>query len=82
MTDSESPRFDIDPVRYGVLWQKVNDYERRLEEMSKKMDHMEKQLSELVALANKGAGGMWVGMGLVSAFSTLVGYITHVVANK
>ena len=25
---------ELDPVRYGVLWQKVQDYERRFDDMS------------------------------------------------
>lgn len=65
---------DIDPVKYGVLWQKVEDYERRFDDMSKKMDKMESQLEQLVALANKGRGGFWAGMTLVSAVSTAVGW--------
>lgn len=66
---------DIDPVKYGVLWQKVEDYERRFDDMSKKMDKMEGQLEQLVALANKGRGGFWAGMTLVSAVSTAVGWL-------
>lgn len=69
---------DIDPVRYGVLWQKVADYERRIDEMNRKMDTMESQLTELVALANKGKGGLWAGMALVSAVSSFIGYLTHI----
>lgn len=68
---------EIDPVRYGVLWQKVEDYERRFDEMSKKMDKMEDQLEKLVGLANQGKGGLWAGMALVSAISSAVGYISH-----
>ena len=68
---------DIDPVRYGVLWQKVDDYERRFDDMSKKMDKMEEQLSHLVALANQGKGGFWAGMALVSAISSVIGYFSH-----
>jgi hypothetical protein len=68
---------EIDPVRYGVLWQKVEDYERRFDEMSKKMDKMESQLEQLVGLANQGKGGFWAGMALVSAVSSVVGYFTH-----
>ena len=60
---------EIDPVRYGVLWQKVEDYERRFEDMSKKMDKMEDQLDQLIGLANQGKGGFWAGMALVSAVS-------------
>ena len=68
---------EIDPVRYGVLWQKVEDYERRFEDMSKKMDKMEVQLDQLIGLANQGKGGFWAGMALVSAVSSIVGYIIH-----
>ena len=56
---------EIDPVKYGVLWQKVQDYERRFDEMGRKMDRMEEQLEKLVALANQGRGGFWVGMSLM-----------------
>lgn len=68
---------EIDPVKYGVLWQKVDDYERRFEAMEKKMDKMEAQLERLIALANQGRGGFWAGMVFVSALSSAVGYISH-----
>ena len=61
---------EIDPVKYGVLWQKVQD-------MDKKMDKMEHQLEQLVALANQGRGGFWAGMALVSAASSAVGYFAN-----
>jgi hypothetical protein len=67
---------EIDPVKYGVLWQKVQDYERRFDDMDKKMDKMETNLEKLVALANQGRGGFWAGMVLVSAASSAVGYFT------
>jgi hypothetical protein len=67
---------EIDPVKYGVLWQKVQDYERRFDDMEKKMDKMESNLEKLVALANQGRGGFWAGMALVSAASSAVGYFT------
>jgi hypothetical protein len=59
---------EIDPVRYGVLWQRV-------QEMDKKMDKVERQLEELVALANKGKGGFWFGMSVISALSGLIGFV-------
>jgi hypothetical protein len=68
---------DIDLVKYGVLWQKVEDYERRFDDMDKKMTKMEGQLEQLVALANQGRGGFWAGMALVSALSSAVGYVSH-----
>ena len=67
----------IDLVRYGVLWQKVQDYERRFDVMDKKMDKVEHQLEQLVALANQGRGGFWAGMALVSAASSAVGYFAN-----
>lgn len=67
---------EIDPVKYGVLWQKVQDYERRFDQMETKMDKMEGQLENLVALANQGRGGFWAGMALVSAASSVVGYLS------
>ena len=61
---------EIDLVKYGVLWQKVQD-------MDKKMDKVERQLEELVALANKGRGGLWFGMTIVSGMSAVVGYFLN-----
>jgi hypothetical protein len=58
---------EIDPVKYGVLWQKVQD-------MDKKMDKMETQLEQLVALANKGKGSFWAGMVFASMLSASVGF--------
>jgi len=68
---------EIDPVKYGVLWQKVQDYERRFDDMEKKIDKMELQLEKLVALANQGRGGLWIGMGIVSAVSSVFGYFSN-----
>ena len=59
----------IDPVKYGVLWQKVQD-------MDKKMDKMERQLEELVALANKGKGGFWMGMTIASMVGAAISWVT------
>jgi hypothetical protein len=61
---------EIDLVKYGVLWQKV-------ESMEAKIDKMETQLETLIALANKGRGGFWMGMIFVSAVSSVMGYFSH-----
>ena len=58
----------IDLVKYGVLWQRVQD-------IDKKMDKMERQLEELVALANRSKGGLWLGMSIASGFSAFVGFM-------
>lgn len=67
--------FEIDPVKYGQLWEKVD-------QLSSKVDKLESGMEELLALANKGRGGFWVGMMVVSGLSTVVGYITHLFASK
>lgn len=69
-TDVMADGNEIDLVKYGVLWQKVQD-------MDKKMDKVERQLEELVALANKGRGGLWFGMTIVSGASAVVGYFLN-----
>ncbi len=69
------PDFQIDPVEYGQLIQKVD-------QLSHKVDKLETGMEELLALANKGRGGFWVGMMVVSAISTFIGYITHFFASK
>ena len=73
---------EIDPVKYGVLWQKVQDYERRFDDMDKKMDKMELQLDKLVGMADQSRGGFWAGMMIVSALSSLVGWVIHWFSGK
>lgn len=68
---------EIDPVKYGVLWQKVQDYERRFDEMSAKIDKLETNIERLVELANQGKGSFWAGMVMVSALGSVLGYISH-----
>lgn len=63
-------KVDIDPVKYGVLWQKVQD-------MDKKMDKLETQVEQLLELANRGKGGLWFGMMIVSAVSAVIGYVLN-----
>jgi hypothetical protein len=74
--------FELDPVKYGVLWNTVENNEKKLEEMNKKMDKMESKLEELVALANQSRGGFWVGMAVVSAISGTVGFIGSYISSK
>jgi hypothetical protein len=75
MEELRMSEFQIDPVEYGQLIQKVD-------QLSNKVDKLESGMEELLALANKGRGGFWVGMIIVSSISAIVGYITHLVAGK
>jgi hypothetical protein len=68
---------EIDPVRYGVLWQKVQDYERRFDEMSAKIDKLETNIDKLVEIANQGKGSFYAGMVMVSAVGSVLGYLSH-----
>ena len=72
----------IDLVRYGVLWQKVENYEQKFDAMERKMDKMEANLDHLIALANQGRGGFWMGMLIVSGISTVVGWFIHLASGK
>lgn len=59
---------EIDPVKYGVLWERVT-------QMDKKIDKMESQIQELLELANKGKGGFWMGMTIASIFGGVVAWV-------
>jgi hypothetical protein len=59
---------EIDPVKYGVLWERVQN-------MDKKIDKMEGQIEELLALANKGRGGFWMGMTIASSLGAVTAWI-------
>jgi hypothetical protein len=59
---------EIDPVKYGVLWERVQN-------MDKKMDRMEVQIEQLLELANKSKGGFWMGMTIASAIGGMGGWI-------
>jgi hypothetical protein len=63
MADQEG----IDPVKYGVLWERVT-------QMDKKIDKMEGQIEELLELANKGKGGFWMGMTIASIIGGVVAW--------
>jgi hypothetical protein len=63
---------EIDPVKYGVLWERVQN-------MDKKMDKMEAQIAELLELANKSKGGFWMGMTIASGVGGFVSWVvTHI----
>lgn len=74
--------YDFDPVKYGVLWQKVEDYEKKFDSMERKIDKLESSIERLVSLADKSKGGFWVGMMIVSGISTLVGFLSHLMVSK
>jgi hypothetical protein len=68
--------FEIDPVKYGVLWQKVEDYERKFDSMEKKIDAMESDLKKLVLMAERSKGSLWALMGVASVFGGTISILT------
>ena len=70
--------FEIDPVKYGVLWQKVEDYERKFESMEKKMDKMEVQLEKLLSMAERSKGSLWALMGVAGVVGSVVSFLADI----
>ena len=61
---------EYDPVKVGVMWQKMETMEREVSELRE-------DVKTLLALANKSKGGLWAGMMVVSAISSLIGFLSH-----
>lgn len=59
---------EIDPVKYGVLWERVQN-------MDRKIDKMETQVEELLELANKSKGGFWMGMTIASFAGGIISWV-------
>jgi hypothetical protein len=70
--------FEIDPVKYGVLWQKVEDYERKFDSMEKKIDAMDNDVKKLVAMAERSKGSLWALMGVASVAGGIVTWISDI----
>jgi hypothetical protein len=72
----------IDLVRYGVLWQKVENYEDKFDAMQKKMDKMEANIEKLLDNQAQQKGASWLAIGMLTALSTLGGWAVHWVSGK
>jgi len=66
---------DINPVSYGKLIGKVESLEHKVESL-------EKDIKELLELANKSKGGLWTGMMISSSVGGFVGYFMHMFSGK
>jgi len=58
---------EIDPIQYGKLIAQVDN-------LTNKVDSMDADIKELLALANKSRGGFWMGMAITSALSGFVAW--------
>ena len=66
---------EIDLVKYGVMWAKV-------EAMEAEVSELRKDVKTLLELANKSKGGFWMGMVIVSSISSLIGFFIHSASQK
>jgi response regulator of citrate/malate metabolism len=78
----EVTMFEIDPVKYGVLWQKVESYEEKFDVMSKKMDKMEANIEKLLDNQSQQKGASWLAIGMLTALSTMGGWAVHWLSGK
>lgn len=58
---------NFDPVKYGVLWERV-------QMMDKKMDKMERQMEQLLDMASRSKGAIWFGIGIWSMLTGVAGF--------
>jgi len=66
---------EIDPVKIGVMWSKVESMEHEVSELRA-------DVKQLLELANKSKGGLWAGMIVISAVSSFMGFLIHYFTQK
>ena len=66
---------ELDPIKFGITIQKV-------ESMEFEVTELRKDVKQLLELANKGRGGLWAGMMVVSALSAFIGFLSHYITGK
>ena len=66
---------EIDPVKFGVTWQKV-------EAMEYEVAELRKDVKQLLELANRSKGSLFAIMSITAAVSTFVGFIAHYFSGK
>jgi hypothetical protein len=70
--------FELDPVKYGILWNTVENNEKKLEEMNHKMDKMELKIEQLLAMAERSKGSLWALMGVASVVGGIISFLTDI----
>ena len=66
---------DFDMFKFGGL---VN----QVENLQAKVDSMDRDIKELLELANKSKGGFWMGMTIASLVGGVVTYLTGLLFHK
>ena len=62
---------NFDMFKFGGLVQQV-------ETLQAKVDGMDRDIKELLELANKSRGGFWMGMAVVSAISGIISFFAGI----
>ena len=68
----------IDLVRYGVLWNKIENYEDKFDAMERKIDAMDADLKKLVLMAERSKGSLWALMGVASVVGGMVTWVSDI----
>jgi hypothetical protein len=55
---------DINPVEFGKM-------KEQIEHLQKGQDELNKDMKEMLALANQGRGGFWMGMAIASFIGSI-----------
>ena len=66
---------DIDPVKVGVMWQKV-------EAMEREMTEMRSDIKTLLAMAERSKGSLWALMGVASVVGGFITILVDLFLNK
>ena len=66
---------DIDPVKIGVMWQKV-------EAMEKEVAEMRHDIKTLLAMAERSKGSLWALMGVASVIGGFITILVDLFLNK
>lgn len=61
---------NIDPVEYGKLLAEVGS-------LKSKVEGMDKDIKQLLALANQSKGGFWAGMAIASVLGAVVSWVAQ-----
>ena len=66
---------EVDPIKVGVMWQKV-------EAMEREMTEMRHDIKTLLAMAERSKGSLWALMGVASVVGGFITIIVDVFLNK
>jgi hypothetical protein len=69
--------FELDPVKYGILWNTVENNEAKFQALEKKMDKMEANIEKLLENQAHQKGAGWLAIGMLSVLSTIGGWFIH-----